>query len=203
MFQIIKIEPSYFSKAKSKVKLPKIASAWEDDNIRAISQELRRDILLKEQNLLCAYCEKEIDESRESSNTDHFKTRNLFPEETLNYHNLLISCNSKGKSCSSSKDSQKSSLKQKDDYANIVNPTIENPDDFFDYLTTGEVIPKNDKAGYTIRLFRLDDKSLTESRKEISKALKYIDLSLDEILNIFPDYPSFIKNIYPKLKEEQ
>ena len=100
MFKIDKNEPKYFFEAKSKVKLAKEKSAWEDKNIRYISQKLRADILLEEQSLLCAYCEREIEEDRNSSNIDHFKTRNLFPEETLNYHNLLVSCNSKGKSCS-------------------------------------------------------------------------------------------------------
>ena len=174
MFKISKTEPIYFSKAKSKVKLPKISGAWEESPIRAISEKLRGDILLEEQNLLCAYCEKEIDAHRDNSNNDHFKTRNLFPEETLNYHNLLISCNSRGRSCSSSKDSQKSILKYREDYDNIVNPTVENPDNFFDYLPTGEIVAKNDKAKYTIELFNLNNKSLIACRKNIARTLQNI-----------------------------
>jgi len=208
MFEITKSEPIYFKRAKSKVKLPKIKSAWEDSNISAIRKRLREEILLKEQNLLCAYCEREIDSDRKNSNIDHFKTRNLYPEETLNYNNLLVSCNSQGKSCSSSKDSQKSILKVREDYQNIVNPTLDNPDDYFEYITTGEIIAKDNslKANYTIKLFRLgsiDDKdnSLVKSREKIANALKNIpNLSLEEIYSIFGnEYHSFIKAIYPKL----
>jgi len=36
MRQITKDEPSYFTSAKSKVKLPKTKGAWEDDNISSI-----------------------------------------------------------------------------------------------------------------------------------------------------------------------
>ena len=102
MYQISKNEPNYFTQAKSNISLPRVSSAWEDVNISDIRGQLRKDILVEEQNLLCAYCEKEIDDSSKKSNIDHFKTRNLFPEETLNYNNLLVSCNTHNR-CSSSR----------------------------------------------------------------------------------------------------
>jgi uncharacterized protein (TIGR02646 family) len=198
MRQVSKEEPSYFTTAKSKVKLPKTKGAWEDEPIHEIRPQLRSDILLEEQMLLCAYCEKEIDESPQSSNIDHFKTRNLFPELTLEYSNLLVSCKTEGR-CSDFKDTH---VKSKEEYENIVNPAFENPNDFFSYLPTGEIIAKNEKGQYTIDIFNLQDKSLIQCRRQIVKSLKYLDnLSLDEIYDIFSDYHSFIKNIYPKLKE--
>ena len=198
MRQITKDEPSYFSTAKSKVKFFKTKKAWEDEHIAKIRRQLRSDILLEEQMMLCAYCEKEIDESPKNSNIDHFKTRNLFPELTLEYSNLLVSCNTEGR-CSNFKDTH---IKSKEDYGNIVNPAFENPNDFFYYLATGEIIAKNEKGQYTIDIFNLQDKSLVQCRLQIVKSLKYLDnLSLDEIYDVFSDYHSFIENIYPKLKE--
>ena len=198
MRQITKDEPSYFASAKLKVELPKTKGAWEDKAISEIRAKLRTDMLLEEQNLLCVYCEKEIDENSTSSNIDHFKTRNLFPELTLEYSNLLVSCNSKER-CSSFKDSN---IKSREEYNNIVNPVLENPNDFFDYLPTGEIIAKNDKAQFTIDIFNLQDKSLKECRFQIVKSLEHLpNLSLDDIFNAFPDYHSFIEDIYPKLKE--
>ena len=198
MLQITKDEPSYFTSAKSKVELPKTKGAWEDRAISEIRAKLREDMLLEEQKLLCAYCEKEIDESSISSNIDHFKTRNLFPELTLEYSNLLVSCNTKER-CSTFKDSN---IKSREEYDNIVNPVLENPDDFFDYLPTGEIIAKNTKGQNSIDIFNLRDKSLTQCRLQIVKSLKYLDLSLDEIFENFGyEYQSFIENIYPKLKE--
>ena len=196
MRQINKNEPIYFTKAKSKVELPKIKGAWGDENIHKIRADLRSDILLKEQMNLCAYCEKEIDENPKNSNIDHFKTRNLFPQLTLEYSNLLVSCNTKSR-CSSFKDSH---IKNEEEYQNIINLAFEDPNDFLDYLTTGEVIAKNKKGQFTIDIFNLQDKSLIECRLKIVKALKYLDnLSLDEIYNVFPDYHSFIAVVYPKL----
>jgi uncharacterized protein (TIGR02646 family) len=199
MFKIAKNEPKYFTVAKSKVKLSKIKSAWDDGHINSTRGKLRADILLDEQSLICAYCEKAIDDNPNCSNIDHFKTRNLFPEETLNYHNLLVSCNSHDR-CSSFKDKN---IKYRDDYENIINPVVENPDEYFDYLITGEIVAKNSKAEFTIYIFQLETNALIESRLQVYEALKYIDnLSLDEICEVFPDYHSFIKKIYPKLKKE-
>jgi uncharacterized protein (TIGR02646 family) len=198
MRQITKNEPSYFTTAKNKVKFPKTKEAWADEHISKIRFKLRSDILLEEQMLLCAYCEKEIDENPKNSNIDHFKTRNLFPELTLEYSNLLVSCNTEGR-CSNFKDTH---IKNREEYKNIINPITENPNNFFDYLTTGEIIAKNKKGQFTIDTFNLKDTSLTESHLQIVKSLEYLDnLSLDDIYNIFPDYHSFIENIYHKIKE--
>ena len=198
MRQITKDEPSYFTTAKSKVKLPKVKGAWEDEHISKIRAQLRSDMLLEEQNLLCAYCEKEIDDNAKNSNIDHFKTRNLFPELTLEYSNLLVSCNTDDR-CSNFKDKH---IKNREEYEHIVNPAFANPNDFFDYLPTGEIIAKNEKGQFTIDIFNLKDESLTQCRLQIVKSLQHLDdLSLDEIYEVFPDYHSFIENIHPKLKE--
>jgi uncharacterized protein (TIGR02646 family) len=198
MRQITKCEPSYFSIAKSKVELPKIKGAWADDNISKIRTQLRSYMLLEEQSLLCAYCQKEIDDNSQNSNIDHFKTRSLFPELTLEYSNLLVSCNTDER-CSNFKDNN---IKSRDEYENVVNPAFENPNDFFDYLPTGEIIAKNEKGQFTIDIFNLKDKSLTQCRLQIVKSLIHLkNFSLDEIYAVFPDYHSFIENIHPKLKE--
>ena len=196
MRQISKSEPAYFTKAKTKVKLPKVKGAWDDANISTIRTDLRRDILDNEQSLQCAYCGKAIDEDPKNSNIDHFKTRNLFPELTLEYSNLLVSCNTQGR-CSDFKDTN---IKSRDEYDNIVNPVIENPNDYFEYLPTGNIVHKNDKGKCTIEIFNLEDVSLTQCRLQISKTLKGIsNLSLDEIYELLPDYHCFIENVYPKL----
>jgi len=199
MFQVSKNEPNYFTLAKKRVKLPKVKAAWEDKNIASIREKLREDILMNEQNSLCIYCEKKVSSDTKKSNIDHFKTRNLFPEESLIYDNLLVSCNTYNR-CSSFKDKQ---VKSKVKYDDIVNPVIDNPENYFDYLLTGEIIAKNEKGDLTIALFALDSKVLVESRQQIVLSLKYFTtLSLEEIYDSFGyEYRSFIKAIYPKLKE--
>ena len=202
MFKITKNEPDFFTEAKSKVKLPKISSAWESEEIKDIRPQLREHILLEEQNLLCVYCEKAIDDNPKNSNIDHFRLKagHLYPEKTLDYSNLLVSCNTKGR-CSNYKDKH---IKSKDDYDNIVNPIIDNPDD----LITGRIvaIDKNPKAEFTIDIFQLGrdkDEPLSRQRKEIADTLEHIkNLSLDEVYDIFGnEFYSFIKEIYPKINQ--
>ena len=205
MFKIIKNEPGFFTKAKLKVKHPKISSAWDNKEIKDIRHQLRGHILQKEQKLLCAYCEKSIDDNPKNSNIDHFRLKagHLFPEKTLEYDNLLVSCNTKGR-CSNYKDKN---IKSKDDYDNIVNPIIEDPDEFFDYLTTGIIvaIDKNPKAEFTIDIFQLGrnrDDSLSRQRRQLIYSLKqYSNLALNEIYDLLGyEFCSFVKAVYPKLK---
>lgn len=206
MFQITKNEPHYFKQAKRKVTNQKISQAWEDSNIDVIRYNLRSDILLNEQNLLCAYCEKEIDAERENSNIDHYKTRKLFPDKTLNYDNLFVSCNSKV-SCSHIKDNYGL---QQSDYQKIVNPVIENPDDYFEYGFAGDILVKDNlspsdktKAEFTIKVFALDNKSLTDARKSLAlmvKAYAEQNFPISEVFNYLNDYKSFTKYIYNKLQ---
>ena len=208
MFKITKNEPDFFTKAKLKVEKPKVSDAWSNKEINDIRPRLREYILLEEQNLLCAYCERTIDDNPRNSNIDHFRLKagHLFPEKTLDYNNLLVSCNTSGR-CSDYKDKHISS---KDSYDNIVNPITENPDDFFDYLPTGEIvaIDGNKKAEFTIDIFQLgrnQDEPLSKQRKKIAESLKYCEnLLLDEVYTEFDnEFYSFIKNIYKKLKEEK
>lgn len=206
MFQITKNEPVYFTQVKQKVSAPNVSDAWSDQNIANIRPRLRQDILLQEQNLLCAYCEKEIDDNPQDSNIDHFRTRNLFPRETLNYDNLLVSCNSRV-SCSYTKDNY--GLRQSD-YMNIVDPVVENPDDYFEYGFAGDILVKDGlsssdkaKAEFTIKAFALDNKSLTDTRKSLVVTVKtYVEQNypISDILNYLNDYKSFTTCIYSKLQ---
>jgi uncharacterized protein (TIGR02646 family) len=205
VFKITKVEPDFFTQAKSTVKLPLVSDAWRDPAIEVIRRQLRAHILHHEQNGLCCYCEKKLDAYRDNSNIDHFKLKagHLFPQKTLEYTNLVVSCNTTGR-CSSHKDK---TIKSRGEYDNIVNPIDENPDDYFDYLVTGEIVPINDnaKANFTIDIFKLgrnESDSLSQARKQLAETLRNLsNLSLEDIYESFGnEYQSFIRIIYPKLQ---
>lgn len=206
MIKIIKDEPDFFINAKKKVKLVFVSSAWKEIGKKEKDfKKILREYILKEQYSLCAYCEKEIT----ASSIDHFKTRDACPRETLNYDNLFISCNSKSH-CEKTKD--KFGLVC-NDYQKIVNPIIENPDDFFEYGLAGDILVKDrltniqkEKAKFTIKVFNLDDTSLIIDRRRVVDMLqlyKNQDFKLNRVFNFLPDYKSFIECIYPKLKKEE
>lgn len=186
MLQINKVEPSFFTEKKRKINEPKQSSAWEElSDIRA---DLREYILSNEQKDMCVYCEKMITSDRRKSNIDHFKLRSLYPELTLDYNNLFVSCNNIYH-CSSKKDNAK--LK-KDDFENIVNPI--DIEENFSYTYIGEIEGKNEKAKNSIEVFGLNHKSLVEERKQIINYIEFYKETKEEILiSSFNGHKNLIK----------
>lgn len=184
MFKVFKNEPDFFINIKKKIKKTKENSAWSNQNIKNIRQNLAL-FILKEQKNLCVYCEKMVNDYPKDCHIDHFKKRDLFPNETLNYDNLFISCNNE-KRCAKYKD--RKILKK--DYNFFINPAFEDPEKFLEYTFFGEIQPKENlddiglkKAKFTIDILNLNAKGLVEERKTIILSLcEIIDkLSLEQI----------------------
>lgn len=59
-----------------------------------LSKDDVRASLLNEQGHICCYCMKRIPETSKniSSKIEHFKCQDRFPDEELNYNNMLLSC---------------------------------------------------------------------------------------------------------------
>lgn len=167
MFKVNKTpEPKFFQEFKKKYSL----SNWNQyDSYRYIKQQLREYSLFEEQELCCPYCEIEIDV--DTSETEHIKPKDIFPNEFQDFNNLIVACKS-SKRCGNSKGSQWS--------PDFINPVLENPQIFLTYdIKTGEVRPKNstgtdyEKAKVTIDILNLNDKRLAEARKNFILGNKY------------------------------
>jgi uncharacterized protein (TIGR02646 family) len=188
MLQINKIEPAFFTTVKGKTKNQKQSDAWSRINID--KDVLREHILVEEQNLMCAYCEKKINVSRQKSNTDHFKTRHAYPELTLEYSNLFVSCKSPNH-CESIKD--KFGLEKKD-FDNILNPLHDKQIDNFKYTSFGEIEPLNEKAKFTKECFNLNSISLVEERIQIINNIEsYNDFETDILIDCLGGHINLIK----------
>jgi len=94
-------------------------------------------------------------------------------------------------------------------YQKIIDPVAQNPNNYFDYLSTGEIFPKEDldlksqkKAEFTIHIFKLNHKGLCDERKKIALQLaemKNGKMTIESILEFVPDYRTFIQHIYSRL----
>jgi uncharacterized protein (TIGR02646 family) len=161
-----------------------------------ITAELRNQMLSEEQNYQCAYCESSITSDNSKSHIDHYKRKagHLFPELECMYNNLLVSCN-KRDHCAKSKDNK---MKTKGDYSDLINPVVEEPSEHFEYSYTGDILAKDKKAEYTIRMFNLNCESLVGQRKKLTKELKNIknQFELEEVVSIFGKFESFIRAIW-------
>ena len=185
MFQVMKNEPNFFIEAKIKVKRPNESNTWSDENINSIRKDLALYIL-SEQNGLCIYCEKVVNDYPNECHIDHYRKRDYFPNETLNYNNLLLSCNN-FKRCAKHKDSKI----KKEDYKKFINPILENPENFLEYTFYGEFKPKDnlsdinkEKAIFTIEILNLNDRSLIEERKQVIITFCYLVSELNSLEQI-------------------
>ena len=112
--------------------------------------------LVKMQGYRCAYCESSLEEA--GRHIEHFyqKAQHRFPQKTFDWDNLFGSCN-RNESCGRQKD------RTKHDPNNIIKPDFEDPEYYFQFLTDGRIIIRDDltqneyhKAKETLRVFNLN-----------------------------------------------
>jgi uncharacterized protein (TIGR02646 family) len=136
--------------------------------------------LLNEQEHLCCYCEKKID--TENSHIEHIKPQSKFPTESLDYDNLLASCNGNNKS--------ESCGHKKDDWYcenTFIHPLKPKCLKNFQFLPNGEMIGKTEFGKTTVQQLGLNCKNLQARRRGILTA--YRDLLPENIGEILKTYP--------------
>jgi uncharacterized protein (TIGR02646 family) len=128
--------------------------------------------LLNEQDHLCCYCEKKID--TENSHIEHIKPQSQFPTESLDYDNLLASCNgnNKSESCGHKKDKWYC----ENTFIHPLKPKcLEN----FQFLPNGEMIGKTEAGVTTVEFLGLNSRHLQTKRAGILR--QYRSLSIEDI----------------------
>lgn len=184
-----KAEPEFFKKFKIRYKYKN----WNDYNSDAgkeIKEKLKENMLEKEQDWYCPYCERKIS-SIGKSHIEHIVPRNTAPDIFQDYFNFLTCCMSK-ETCG---------MKKGNEYSeNFINPVLENPEEYFEYdIKTGKIkIKPNSKAKMikaeeTIRILNLNNERLKDQRYEI---LKQMEMMKDSgCLSIFEDgnFPTLVK----------
>lgn len=144
---------------------------WEDfhTNAQNVYQDLRCEILINEQNCLCGYTEKPINDVRDS-HIDHYKKKGIFPNLTFDWNNLIAATNDDDFGARH----KDNNISKKNQYNNILNPVSDNVENYFDYTTFGDIVPADNlsngdklKAKHTIDTFNLNHKTLTNQRKQI------------------------------------
>ncbi len=197
MKKIDKKEPRFYDEYIKSVK----PETWSE--MRDIKYRIRQYMLRQEQNQQCAYSEIRVNPDSNFSHIDHFLKQEWFKDSIFDYNNLFTSCNS-----------EFFAAKHKDktigpkDYENLINPTIEDPNDYFEYTMNGFIIPKNKdcvKATTTIRIFNLNHRTLTERRKEkilfLERWAQYY--SKEMLMMEIGEFDSMVLDLYPQLHEKR
>ncbi len=182
--------------------------------------KIHEQILQKEQQGLCAYCERKINQS-EDSHLEHIYPQSSYKHKRFDYANLIVSCN--GEQCLDIdqhiyKDIDHDCCGHRKDNqfepAKFLNP-VEQTDieDYFIYdRETGSIKASNkqiEKSTYTIELLNLCSPRLNIERKNAyaasQKAIKHVSLKqykvkLKILLNAkeMPSFVSYLRCCYSK-----
>ena len=206
-------EPQEILQWKSKFKnkngrVPRYSDLNEVENLP--HKIFLKNSLISEQGHICCYCCKPID--TKNSHIEHIrpKERNEYRAISLEYENLLASCqgyHDREENCGHSKDNAFNEEL-------FVSPLEENCESLFEFSDRGKIkaVDGNERAGYTIELLNLDTEQLNAARTEamwVSGAMD--ELTEDEcqkLLDKFEDvdergrYAGFSDAIVYQLKKQ-
>jgi uncharacterized protein (TIGR02646 family) len=139
-----------------------------------------RDSLVAEQYGLCAYCMSAI--KTEGCHIEHIKPKSTFPKLSLEYSNMIASCNS-DKSCGIHKGD-----KYSDDF---VAPTEKDCETEYSYTMDGRIRSRSNRACYTIKLLNLNSHKLKNARKAAIKSSGLYNDDFDEFKKDILNYYSY------------
>lgn len=137
-----------------------------------------RAALLAMQGHRCAYCERRTGAAPEDGHIEHFRGQAAHPGLSLAWTNMFWSCQDE-KTCGKHKDKcdrPVGSGPQATFNPNVLlDPALDEPDDFFQFVVDGTINPKpglaapnNIRASETLRVFQLSDSPFLRQSREDS-----------------------------------
>lgn len=146
-----------------------------------------KESLMKEQGYICCYCERRLTD--EDSHIEHFNPQSNEPGATLDYSNMLCSCQDQLKKgeprhCGVSKDNWF-------DEGLLISPLDSNCGGRFAYTADGKIQPANEfdnAATMTIEKLKLDIGILNDFRKKAIEPFLYDGLDDSDFLEFVNGY---------------
>ena len=158
MRRIIKGEmPAFWAKFCRKHPKARYDDLNTLENGKETRAELRR-YLLAEQQYLCCYCCRQIEESK--CHNEHICPRNSETKHnSMDYHNLVASCDELN-TCGNKKDCDY-------DFKRFVSPIDENCESHYRFKYNGQIEGLTEQGKYTIELLNLNADELVQARKAL------------------------------------
>jgi len=162
---------------------PKVLSHWKRHNPNGHYQDLSkverqaiRNACLEEQYYLCAYCCQRIDDK--NSHNEHIQAQHVAPNQMLNFHNIVASCN-KPKQCGEAHKAKRIPL----------TPLMSECETELEFSLSGRVKGITARATDTIDILNLGDgnKALIETRKQLLYELIFTHGEHPEELQLLDD----------------
>lgn len=182
-FIIKTTEPQEFSDWKAKANDNWIPT-W--DNLGNPEKQFLLNSLINEQGHICCYCGKSIELG--DCHIEHFKPRSHYLALSLDYTNLLVSCNgmTSNRHCGHKKDNWF-------DEDKLICPLSPDCESYFEFTSAGEIINVNEPdkeaaSRETILKLNLNHDNLVRRRRAALKGfLDIIDALSEDEINLFID----------------
>lgn len=166
---------------------------------RAVRSRLRA-YLVQEQKSICCYCCSSLKADASDAHNEHIRPRSSYPNDSMDYDNLVASCNN-GNTCGAAKkDSYDSRL--------FVSPLQDDCEEHFVYLEDGRIKGITEQGRYTVDVLKLNQRSLVNQRKVLfNDSLTTAQCAgkdvvrqcyLQEIDGVLPKYADMISYFYYK-----
>lgn len=143
-------------------------------DLRGAEKAQIRAALLDVQRQRCAYCERRTGADPKDGHVEHFRKQADHDDMTLTWANLFWSCNDEN-SCGKFKDgcSRASGPRASFEPTKLIDPSVDDPDDFLLFITDGTVRPKDgltdeqcERAKESLRVFNLADYAFLRKARE-------------------------------------
>jgi len=160
------------------------------DDLRNPEKSIVKTALMEDQGYICCYCEQELIAT--DSHIEHFLPQDSYPEKTLDFSNLLCSCQDKIKK---REPRHCGNLKGDDELS--ISPLDEECEKYFKYSYDGYIEPVDEKARTTIEKLGLDIDKLNAQRRDAIEP--FIDglLTEDELMEFVSAYLKKVDGKYP------
>src|SRR4028118_487395 len=163
-------EPQNFSDWKATQK--SLGVNYDYKSLSNPEKKAVHNSLLSEQDYICCYCCRSVEQS--NSHIEHLAPQSKTDSElSVDYTNMLASCGR-------DPDWPEYCGNKKQNLAIAVSPLQANCEEFFDYSSSGEILPTANNLAHqkdaqtTIKVLGLNHFDLTEGRKQAFEALEGI-----------------------------
>lgn len=156
-------EPQSWSDYKQRNKNARYDDLQLTKSGQRARQEMRKH-LVETQHGLCAYCCSKISADNNKSHIEHIRPRSLFPNETMDYSNLVGSCDNP-ETCGLIKGNEYSK--------EFVSPLEEDCRSHFRFYPNGKVIGTDRRGEYTCGLLQLNSYRLRDARRAMLENLSW------------------------------
>lgn len=116
-----------------------------------------RDHLVEQQKMICCYCCGWLEKGPSGSHNEHVKPQSSYPNDSMDYGNILASCNNSNTCGGAKRDSC--------DERYFVSPLQDDCEEHFSFSQDGRIKGVTEEGKRTVELLNLNHRPLVERRK--------------------------------------